>query len=123
MPDGYVQNVAETGAWSRAIETGRLPVARGHAMTPQDALRAHVIEQIMCHGTVNLFEAGRAFGFFDEWCATERLVLPALERDGLLVCKNGILALTSEGWKLARVVAAVFDTYLSATTVRHSVAV
>ena len=36
-PQGYVQNVSETGAWSRAVAAGKLPIARGHALTGQDA--------------------------------------------------------------------------------------
>jgi oxygen-independent coproporphyrinogen III oxidase len=123
VPGGYVQNIAETGAWSRAVRAGRLPVARGHEMTRQEALRAHVIEQIMCNGTVDLAEAGHAFGFPDAWCAGERVALAALERDGLLSCTKGVVRLTAEGWKLARIVAAVFDTYLNGTAARHSVAV
>jgi oxygen-independent coproporphyrinogen-3 oxidase len=122
-PGGYVQNIAETGAWSRAIKAGRLPIARGHEMTPQDALRADVIAQIMCNGTVDLSEAGRAHGFFDEWYADERVALAALQHDGLLVCTHGKLVLTPEGARLARVVAAVFDSYLRTAAVRHSVAV
>ena len=58
-PEGYVQNVAETGAWSRSVSARRLPVARGHVMSAQDALRAHVIERIMCDGRVDLPAAGR----------------------------------------------------------------
>jgi oxygen-independent coproporphyrinogen-3 oxidase len=122
-PHGYVQNIAETGAWSRAVGAGRLPVARGHEMTRQDELRAHVIDQIMCNGRVNLPAAGRALGFPDTWWSGERGALAALEHDGLLACTKGNVTLTAEGWKFARVVAAVFDTYLNGAAARHSVAV
>jgi oxygen-independent coproporphyrinogen-3 oxidase len=122
-PDGHVQNIAETGAWSRAVSAGRLPVARGHASSAEDALRAHVIERIMCDGAVDLRAAGRAFGFADDWCAAEDPVLATLQRDGVVALAPGRVALTAEGLPLARVVAAVFDTYLRAATVRHSVAV
>jgi len=122
-PDGYVQNVAETGAWSRAVSAGRLPVARGHVASAEDALRAQVIERIMCDGAVDLSAAGRAFGFADDWFAGEGPALAALERDGVVAIAQGRVALTAEGVPLARVVAAVFDTYLRAATARHSVAV
>jgi oxygen-independent coproporphyrinogen III oxidase len=122
-PGGYVQNIAESGAWSRAVKAGRLPVARGHEMTRQDRLRAHVIEQIMCNGRVNLTEAGRTFGCPDLWWAGERPALAALEQDGLVSCRKGIVTLKADGWTFARVVAAVFDTYLDSTAARHSVAV
>jgi oxygen-independent coproporphyrinogen-3 oxidase len=66
-PQGYVQNASETGAWSRAVAAGKLPVARGHALAKQDLLRSHVIERIMCDGSVDLAAAGRALGFEDDW--------------------------------------------------------
>jgi oxygen-independent coproporphyrinogen-3 oxidase len=121
--DGHVQNIAETGAWSRAVSAGRLPVARGHASSAEDALRAHVIERIMCDGAVDLRAAGRAFGFADDWYTAEDPALATLQRDGVVALAQGRVALTAEGLPLARVVAAVFDTYLRAATVRHSVAV
>jgi oxygen-independent coproporphyrinogen-3 oxidase len=122
-PHGYVQNASETGAWSRAVAAGKLPVARGHALREQDSLRAHVIERIMCDGSVDLSAAGRALGFEKDWYAEEVLKLTELQKDRLLSYADGKLSLTPEGLPLARVVAAVFDTYLRHSTARHSVAV
>jgi oxygen-independent coproporphyrinogen-3 oxidase len=122
-PQGYVQNASETGAWSRAVAAGKLSVARGHALRGQDQLRGGVIERIMCDGSVDLAEAGRALGFADDWYADEIAELEQMQRDGLLTYGNGKLALAPEGLPLARVVAAVFDTYLRDSTARHSVAV
>jgi oxygen-independent coproporphyrinogen-3 oxidase len=122
-PFGYVQNISETGAWSRAVAAGKLPVARGHAMSGQDMLRSHVIERIMCDGEVDLSAAGQTFGFPADWHSEEDRVLAELESDHLLVRSNGTLSLTADGTPLARVVAAVFDTYLRESTARHSVAV
>jgi oxygen-independent coproporphyrinogen-3 oxidase len=118
-PQGYVQNASETGAWSRAVAAGKLSVARGHALRGQDQLRGGVIERIMCDGSVDLAEAGRALGFADDWYADEIAELEQMQRDGLLTYGNGKLALAPEGLPLARVVAAVFDTYLRDSTARH----
>jgi len=63
------------------------------------------------------------FGFADDWYADEIAELEQMQRDGLLTYGNGKLALAPEGLPLARVVAAVFDTYLRDSTARHSVAV
>lgn len=52
-PQGYVQNIAETGAWARAVGDGLLPIAKGHALSLDDRLRAHVIERLMCDGAVD----------------------------------------------------------------------
>jgi oxygen-independent coproporphyrinogen III oxidase len=122
-PQGYVQNASETGAWSRAVAAGKLPIARGHALREQDSLRSHVIERIMCDGSVDLSATGRALGFEEDWYAEEVLELRELQKDRLLSYADGKLSLTPEGLPLARVVAAVFDAYLRHSTARHSVAV
>ncbi|KIZ40102.1 MULTISPECIES: oxygen-independent coproporphyrinogen III oxidase [Rhodopseudomonas] len=122
-PLGYVQNISETGAWSRAVTAGKLPIARGHAMNGQDDLRAHVIERLMCDGKVDLVAAGRAHGDSDDWYAPEQDALDELQRDGLLVRNGGQVTLTADGARLSRVVASVFDTYLRNSSVRHSIAV
>jgi oxygen-independent coproporphyrinogen III oxidase len=122
-PQGYVQNASETGAWSRAVAAGKLPVARGHVLREQDSLRAHVIERIMCEGSVDLSAAGRALGFEDDWYIEEVLALTELQKDGLLTYADGKLSLGPDGIPLARIIAAVFDIYLRHSNARHSVAV
>ncbi len=122
-PQGYVQNNSETGAWSRAVAAGKLPIARGHALRDQDALRAFVIERIMCDGSVDLAAAGTDLGFAGDWYAEEIPELLRMQEDGLLTHADGKLSLAPQAAPLARVVAAVFDTYLRASNVRHSVAV
>lgn len=122
-PGGYVQNISETGAWSRAIAAGKLPIARGYALNADDRLRGHVIERIMCDGRIDLVAAGHAYGFAADWYAQERVALAQLEQDGLAVCRDGQLTLTADGMALSRVVAAVFDAHLAGSTARHSVAV
>ena len=122
-PQGYVQNASETGAWSRAVAAGKLPIARGHALSRQDQLRAHVIERIMCDGSVDLAAAGRSLGFAADWYAQEIPDLLQMQQDGLLTYESGKLVLAAEGHPLARVVASAFDTYLRDSTARHSVAV
>jgi oxygen-independent coproporphyrinogen-3 oxidase len=118
-PKGYVQNIAETGAWARAVANGRLPVARGVAFTPEDRLRRRVIERIMCDGAVDLDAMGGRPGWWD----AERETLDAMAADGLLTRDGGCIRLTPAGRGLCRVVAAVFDTYLARSEARHSVAV
>jgi len=122
-PQGYVQNISETGAWSRAVEAGKLPVARGHALRGQDELRGRVIERIMCDGAVDLAAEAAALGLAGDWYAEEMSELLQMQKDRLLAYGNGKLSLTPEGLPLARVVAAVFDSYLRNSTARHSVAV
>ncbi len=122
-PFGHVQNIAETGAWSRTIATGTLPVAKGVAVSAEDRLRGHVIERIMCDGQINLAAAAATFGATPDWCAAEQPALDELAADGLLTRNGPHITLTAQGAPLARVVAAVFDTYLAVGRGRHSVAI
>ncbi len=124
MPQGYVQNVAETGAWARAVAAGRLPIAKGRALAGEDALRGYVIETVMCQGAVDLDAAGRRFAAPAGWQADAEPALAEMAADGLLRREGARIELTSAGRPLARVVAAVFDAYLRpAAAARHSVAV
>jgi oxygen-independent coproporphyrinogen-3 oxidase len=118
-PKGYVQNIAETGAWARAVADGRLPVARGVAFSHEDRLRGRVIERIMCAGSVDLDAMGGPPG----WWEAERATLDAMAADGIVTLDGSHLSLTPAGRGLCRVVAAVFDTYLGRAEARHSVAV
>lgn len=47
-PQGYVQNLAATPDWEHRIEAGKLPVARGCLLTPEDRFRGEIIERLMC---------------------------------------------------------------------------
>ena len=122
-PSGYVQNIAETGAWARAVQAGRLPILKGHAFQGEDTLRGQVIEALMCRGEVDLDDTirhhGAAPGCFD----AELTNLAGMEQDGLVVRDGYVLRLTEAGKPLVRTVASVFDAYLSTGAARHSVAV
>lgn len=120
---GFVQNLAETGAWARAIAAGRLPVARGLAVSDDDRLRARVIERLMCDGAADTAALGAAFGRPADWCADELARLSEHAADGLVRLDGGRVELTAAGRGLSRVVAATFDRYLAASETRHSLAV
>ena len=122
-PSGYVQNIAETRAWTRAVEEGDLPVAKGHALSDDDRLRGYVIEQIMCQGVVDLAGLNREFAMPDDWCQNELRQLETLVEDDMITLEAGIARLTERGRPLARIVASIFDSYRQHATSRHSVAV
>jgi oxygen-independent coproporphyrinogen III oxidase len=122
-PRGYVQNIAETGAWTRAVRDGILPVAKGLAFTGDDRLRADVIECIMCDGRVDLAAIGLAYGAAPDWYADSEHALREFEADGLITRTGAEIRLTPTGQTLCRVVAAAFDRYLAGSEARHSVAV
>jgi oxygen-independent coproporphyrinogen-3 oxidase len=122
-PWGFVQNIAETGAWARAVRAGQLPIARGLALDDGDRLRGQVIERLLCDGTVDTAALGAGFALGPGWCDDELARLAEFAADGLVSIDDGRVVLTAAGRPLARVVASVFDRYLAASTARHSVAV
>ena len=122
-PSGYVQNIRETGAWARAVQSGNLPVQKGLRFVGEDRLRADVIEQIMCQGRTDLVEAARKHNAPENWYADAAGPLTDLVREGLIDFADGRLVLTEQGRTLSRVVASTFDEYLPTAVGRHAVAV
>lgn len=122
-PRGYVQNIAETGAWARAVRAGVLPIARGHAFSGQDLMRAEVIERLMCDGTVDLAETAEAYGNPPSVFDGAQQDLVALAMDGLIQRHGDPITVTNLGKSLIRVIAATFDQYLPTQKAKHSVAV
>lgn len=122
-PSGYVQNIAETGAWTQAVEAGKLPVSKGLPMTGDDRLRAEVIERLMCDGFVDAAAIGRKHGAPEGWWLEAVDALRDMEVDRLLTVSRGTVTMTHTGRPLVRLAAAAFDAYLQDSTARHSVAV
>lgn len=122
-PYGYAQNIAETGAWARAVDSGQLPVGKGYGFKGQDQLRSFVIEKLMCQSVVDLKAAGRRFGYAPSWYDEHLVDIKSLARDGLVRLEDGVLTLTETGRLMVRVVASVFDEYLPTSTARHAVSV
>jgi oxygen-independent coproporphyrinogen-3 oxidase len=122
-PHGYVQNVAETGAWARSVDEGVLPVAKGIALTEDDQIRSWVIEALMCQGSVDLAEAARHHGVPSDWWTDAEEDLQRLETDGLITFDGARMSVAADALHLVRVVAAAFDDYLPKQSARHSVAV
>ena len=51
---GYVQNIMGTSAWIQSVEARILPVEKGLVFREDDLVRGHIIEQLMCFGSVDL---------------------------------------------------------------------
>jgi oxygen-independent coproporphyrinogen-3 oxidase len=116
-PDGFAQNEAEEKRWLAAVEQGRLPVARGLALSAEDRIRARLIERVMCEGEVP--EAEVPAGIMAT--AEERLGL--LVADGMVAREAGRIAVTPMGRPFLRHLAACFDAFLKPSPARHSAAV
>jgi oxygen-independent coproporphyrinogen-3 oxidase len=125
LPQGYVQNISETGAYQRAVAAGHLPVAKFCPLTAEDKLRRDIIESIMCFGKVDLPKIAKNHGKTLAHFAPELTQCQVFIQQGLLKEMDGNLTLTEKGRPAMRVIAAVFDSYLDQqqTQQRHAQAV
>ncbi len=110
----YSQNARDIAAWEAALEKGRLPVVRGLSLNEDDALRAALIQQLMCQGRIDIpaFEKRHAL-VFAAYFADALAQLAALANDGLVECSATVIHVTPRGRLLLRVIAACFDQYLA----------
>jgi oxygen-independent coproporphyrinogen-3 oxidase len=125
LPQGYAQAEANVRHWHEAVRAGRHPVVRGVALTAQDRLRADVIEALMCRQAVDLqaiADRHRAGDASQVFACELGAVQPFI--DAGAVIREGVrLAITRAGRVYLRVVAALFDEYLTAESTRHSRAI
>lgn len=72
----YWQNIADVAAWQAAVERGELPVARGITLSTDDMIRRHVINRLMCDGSLSFAEVDSTFGIhFEDYFAKELTTL------------------------------------------------
>lgn len=108
----YIQNHKTMPSYYEAIDRGVLPAFRGVTMTDDDVVRKDVIQQIMCHGTVDLDATDARFGIdFERYFEPELARLETLVTDGLVERGARRIDLTPRGRLLMRNVAMVFDAY------------
>ena len=123
LPQGYVQNVADFGAYARAIGDGALAAVRGIALSDDDRLRRAIIERLMCDLTVDL--DGVSAGFTPELAdfTGELAALQDFAEGGFVRLDGAAVTVTESGRPWLRVICAVFDRYLQRGQARHSAAV
>lgn len=115
--DSYSQNARDLPGYYLALDNGRLPVARGIALDADDVVRRAAINELMCHGVLDMHAFGERHGIVFAACFAEELErLRQLETDGLVELDPETLRVTSRGRLLLRNVAMCFDAYLSRET-------
>ncbi len=115
VPQGYVQNEVILGRYADRVMQDRLPTAKGYRLTPDDLLRAELIERLMCDLDVDI----------EEICARHRTPLDrltpslsrlrALGREGLVDFDGRRVVVAADARMLVRTVASVFDAYLGSS--------
>jgi oxygen-independent coproporphyrinogen-3 oxidase len=108
----YIQSQKTLPQYEEFLDRGMLPTHRGVIMSDDDTLRGDVIQQIMCHGTVDIAATERRYGIeFDAYFGAELRRMQTLVADGLVDCDAAWITLTPSGRLLMRNVAMVFDAY------------
>jgi len=123
LPQGYVQNIADVPGYRRAIESGRLPVARGVELSDEDRLRRRVIEKLMCDLHVNIEDVAAEFGQSPDILKEAVECLHSLQRDGIVEIEGSRVSVCDKWRNAVRLVCAAFDAYLNPLADRHALAV
>jgi len=117
----YYQNVKRLDEYYGALDTGRLPVARGIELAADDLARRAVIQALICQFCVSIESIELAYLVdFRKYFAGELKALEALARDGLVELDGDWIRVTPRGRLLVRSVCMVFDRYLRETRQRAS---
>ena len=123
FPNGFVQSARDTLEWSQRIDRSESPVVRGLATTPEDRMRAHVIERLMCDLSVDPAAIAMAHGFspaiFDDVAEKLEHAVAA----GIAQVSGSRISVPHKHRLFLRTVAAAFDTHFVSAPNRHAKAV
>ncbi|WP_129645471.1 oxygen-independent coproporphyrinogen III oxidase [Peristeroidobacter agariperforans] len=112
--DSFSQNPRDLASWEIAVDSGRLPVWRGRHLDQDDQVRAEVIQQLMCGGSVDISAVERRYDIdFHRYFADALARMQPLVSDGLAVIERSRISATSRGRLLLRIIAMCFDRYLT----------
>lgn len=110
----YSQNVKTLDEYYDHLDRGQLPVLHGIELTADDLVRRAVIQSLMRRFELSIesIEIAHLIPFRD-YFADEWERLEELERDGLITLEPGWINVTLRGRLLVRIIAMVFDRYLT----------
>ncbi len=111
--DVYAQNEKNMDAYEAALERGRLPIARGIRLTPEDRLRRDVIQTLICDFALDFAAVEERWGIrFAEHFAPELGALQPMQDDGLVEVTAAGIRVLPRGRLMVRNVCMVFDAHL-----------
>ncbi len=117
-PQGYTQNISTSSRYASAVQEGRLPTERGHAMSHEDSLRAAMIESLMCRFSLDLNALAAAHGESYAAMLDRTAALRSRYADHISL-QDGVIRITRAPRIIARLVAQAVDGY-SMPEGRHS---
>ncbi|KRE03752.1 coproporphyrinogen III oxidase [Bosea sp. Root670] len=123
LPQGYVQNEVVIGRYAERIAGSKLPIARGYRLTPEDMLRAELIERVMCDLDVDIDAICARHPVHANALASSRCALEKLAQEGVVNFDGSRLRLPEDARLLVRKVASTFDAHLDHAPRQYSRAV
>lgn len=115
VPQGYVQNEVVLGRYADRVMQDYLPTAKGYRLTPDDLLRAELIERLMCDLDVDIAEICARHGTPLDRLTPSLSRLHELAREGLVDFDGRRVVVAPDARMLVRTVASVFDAYLGSS--------
>lgn len=107
--DCRVRNAEDPSRWRRDIDGGRLPARSGRLLSPDDRIRADVIQQLLCRGMIAIRELEQRHGIqFRRWFAANLANLAPCFSDGLAHDLGDQIVVGSRGWSWLSRMAACF---------------
>nr|WP_246715038.1 oxygen-independent coproporphyrinogen III oxidase [Aestuariivirga litoralis] len=120
FPGGYVQNEVATGRYATLVQTGRLALARGLALSDDDRMRSFIIERLLCDFAFSFDELVKCFGVSALPLISQACGIAAGEYAELCWVDDAGLHMTDEARPVVRIIAAQFDTWLKPAEQRYS---
>ncbi len=110
----YSQNYKEMDKYEAAIDSDKLPVHRGIALTEDDKIRKKAIMDLMGNFTLKFDALDKAFGINSKEYFKDALSnLSEFEADGLLKLTDSGIEVSPTGRMIIRNIAMSFDAYLT----------
>lgn len=111
--DCYAQNAVNLDSYLAALDSGRLPLTRGLALSQDDRLRREVIVRLICDFRLDVRAIERRHAIrFAHYFAAELRALAPLAQDGLVAVDEEAIVVSPRGRFLVRNVCMAFDRYL-----------
>ncbi len=124
--EGYTQNAVDMPTYKKSILSGELAVQKHCPISKEDALRAAVIESLMCNFKVNTKELCLRHGFEPSFLDKDIQSLKPYETQNFIKTnKDGSITIAQNARPIVRIICSAFDSYLDKTPKepKHSSAV
>ncbi|PBQ02640.1 oxygen-independent coproporphyrinogen III oxidase [Pseudomonas congelans] len=109
----YSQNSSDLSEYLRLLDSDQPATRRGLLCSDDDRIRRAVIQQLICHFTLDFGEIEKAFCIdFRDYFSEAWPQLLGMASDGLITLSDTGLEVRPAGRLLVRAVCMVFDTYL-----------